>query len=123
MSSKTALRDEITALRATIHAAHDHIHNGRVEEAHEALHCQTGGDSKQPLPGQNIAQDDAARIDRFIRAFNALCIEHDTMAASVVLVPSATKPGYVSIQLGGHVPTIQYLRQAMGMAPTNAVRP
>lgn len=116
MSRDTA-RVEVQRLTATLHVVHDHLHQGRVDEAHEALHCSIGGDA--PDTG-NITLADAATMQRFAGAFNRLCLEHGVMAATVTMVPSATVPGAMSIQLGGHVPTIQALRQMMGKPLTHA---
>jgi hypothetical protein len=119
MSSKTQLREEIIKLRATIHAAHDHIHNGRISEGHEALHCGANEQIDEALQGQNITQDAAARILRFTEDFNALCVEQGVPAAMVILVPSATMDGAMSIQVGGHIPTVQWIRHMMGKGPTS----
>lgn len=118
MSRDTA-RAEVQRLTATLHVVHDHLHQGRTDEAHQALHCSIGGD--EPNTG-NLTLADAATLQRFAGAFNKLCLEHGVMAASVTLVRSATVPGAASLQIGGHVPTIQVLRQMLGMSPTNAVR-
>lgn len=115
------LKAEIDRLRAKLHAAHDLLHNDRLNELHELLHCDSAADGSAPLPGQNVSIDAASRLHRFVTEFNGLCGQHRINACSVAFIPSAVKQGYVSIQLGGSVEVMNYVRQQMGMAPTIAV--
>ncbi len=109
--------DDIKTLRAAIHTAHDHLHGGRVSEAHEALHC---GINEREVAPANITSDDAARVQAFIQRFNQFCADEGVPAAVIVLLPSKTVAGAVSIQIGGHVPTMQAVRHLMGKGPTQA---
>lgn len=116
------LQSANVSLRASIHAAHDHLHHGRIDEAHEALHC--GGEHHEDddvLPGQNINAGTAATINGFIGGFNGQCQKLGLNAAIVAFLPSATRAGHMSIQLGGSVEVIQWLRERLGMGPTRAV--
>lgn len=113
--TRTEEQAELRKLRAAVATAHDHLHQGRVDEAHEALHCGQG----DPRPA-NFTSDAAASLLRFGQRFNELAQQHDLIVAWVALVPSASRPGFVSIQIGGAVPAIQEIRRQMGMAPTRA---
>ena len=115
------LEEENASLRAAIHAAHDHLHHGRIDAAHEALHCGGEHGESEVLPGQNINVATAAKINGFIGGFNANCQKLGLSAAIVAFLPSATKPGYTSIQFGGSVEVIQWLREQLGQGPTLAV--
>lgn len=111
----------IKVLEATIAAAHDHLHNGRIDEAHEALHCHAGHDVDKPLPNQNITINAAATLQEFSGKFNELCLACGVSACWVSIVPSATVKGFSSIQIGGNVDTIQTVRQLMGAGKTLGV--
>jgi hypothetical protein len=113
------LEDDANRLRSTIHAAHDHLHHGRLDQAHEALHC---GHGSAAACAANITADHGARLQAFTEDFNALCAQHGMPAAMVIAIPSKTDPRAVSIQIGGHVPTIQMVRSMMGKAPTQVPR-
>lgn len=109
--------NEVETLRTAINTAHDHLHAGRVSEAHEALHCGIEGKTTEPV---NITAEDSAKVQRFIHRFNEFCVSEGVPACVIVLLPSKTLQGAVSIQLGGHVPTIQVVRHMMGKGPTAA---
>lgn len=111
-------RDEVARLRAVVHAIHDDLHHGRVEEAHKRAHCGEAVDLDEPLPGQNVTARDASEVATFMAEFNELAREYGVMACTVVAVKSATVPGAYSFQIGGHVATIQYVRHQMGLPPT-----
>lgn len=115
------LKAEVDRLRAKLHAAHDLLHNEKLNELHDLLHCESCEEASEALAGQNIAVGSAARLAEFIPKFNRLCAEKKINACCVAMIPSATKPGYVSIQLGGSVEVINHVRQQMGMQPTHAV--
>lgn len=118
------LKQQVDELRAKLHAAHDLLHNDRLNELHDLLHCSScdeAADALTPLPGQNIAVGAAARLAEFIPEFNRLCAAKKINAAAVAMLDSATKKGYVSVQFGGSVEVINWLRSQMGMAPTLAV--
>ena len=109
--------DDITALRAALHTAHDHLHHDRIDQAHQALHCALG---EAVLDTGNVSATDAAALQSFVVAFNQLAQGHGLLACTVVFVPSATKEGFTSIQMGGNVYAIQSLRHLLGAGPTTA---
>lgn len=103
--------DEVTRLRAAIATIHDHLHAGRINEAHEACECaMQGAEVKQP----NLTVPDSAKVQVFASRFNALCQELDMRAAFFAALPSATKPGYFSFQIGGMVWVCEHLEKKMG---------
>lgn len=115
------LKAEVDRLRAKLHAAHDLLHNEKLNELHELLHCDSCEEASAALSGQNISIGSAARLSAFIPEFNRLCARHKINAAVAAMLPSAVKRGYVSVQFGGSVEVINWLRGQMGMAPTHAV--
>lgn len=116
-----AMRQENERMRAKLLAAHDLLHNNKLNELHELLHCESCEEAAEALSGQNISIDAAGRLSRFVPAFNRLCATHRIDACCVAHLPSATKEGYVSIQMGGSVGVINWLRRQMGMKETLAV--
>lgn len=109
------------ALRAKLLAAHDLLHNNKLNELHEVLHCESCDEAEQVLNGMNITIGAGDSLSRFATAFNRLCSQHKMLASWTALVPSAVKPGYTSIQMGGCVEVIQWLRAEMGLGPTHAI--
>lgn len=123
---RDAAQAESKRLRALVHAVHDLIHQGRIDDAHETLHCESCHTAERALNrgallNQNITTDDADRLAAFIDAFNELCGEHRANACAVVVLESATKRGHVSVQMGGSVNAIGVVRRMMGLPPTNAI--
>ncbi len=103
--------EETTRLKAAIAAIHNHLHAGNVNAAHEACECaMSGGGVSQP----NLTIPQAARVQVFSVRFNALAEELGMRAAWVALLPSATKAGYTSIQMGGAVEACKYVEAALG---------
>lgn len=103
-------------LRAALHAAHDHLHAGRINEAHEALHC---GINSKPSGTGNIDASQAARLGMLIDSFNHRCQELDICAAIVAFLPSATVPGATSIQMGGEIQACKHLERMLNLPPSN----
>lgn len=100
MKQDRQARKENVRLKAALAAIHDALHRNDVNAAHEACECaMEGGVAKQP----NLTQLDSAKVQAFIAAFNVMAKQRGLMAACVLLLPSATKPDHVSIQLGGNV--------------------
>lgn len=96
--------DNETRLQAAIGAIHNHLHAGNINGAHEACECAlSGGEVSQP----NITLTYSASITVFASRFNALCVECGINAAFVALLPSVTKRGATSIQIGGEVRACQ----------------
>jgi hypothetical protein len=106
-------RGELRRMLVTLHTIHDHMHAQRFDAAHEAVHRYEGGGEVHP---ENVCMDDAALVAVFSQRFNALCRELRLNAAYIVPCASISKEGYVSVQIGGHVPTIQFVRAQMGLA-------
>lgn len=103
------MSNEVTRLQSAIAAIHNHLHAGRVNEAHEACECAiNGAQVSQP----NLTLPDSARIARFSTRFNDLCAEYQMSAAFMALVPSATMPGAHSFQIGGEVTACKVLEAA-----------
>jgi len=115
------LKQQVDALRAKLHAAHDLLHRNELNALHDLLHCESSDEAADALTGQNISVGAAARLAEFIPAFNRLCAEKKLNACVVAMLDSATRKGYVSVQMGGSVDVINWVRREMNMAPTLAV--
>lgn len=115
------LSDENAQLRAKLLAAHDLLHNNKLNDLHDLLHCDSCDEAEAVLNGSNISIATGDSLARFATAFNRQCTEYRMLASWTALVPSATKPGWTSIQMGGCVEVINWLRAEMGLAPTRAV--
>mgnify|MGYP001614786319 FL=1 len=103
------MSDETTRLKSAICAIHNHLHAGRVNEAHAACECaMTGAPVSQP----NLVLSDSAKAAVFGDRFNRLCQELGVNAAFVALYPSATVKGYTSVQIGGSVEACHYVEAA-----------
>ena len=94
------LRAENRRLKAALSAIHDRLHADDVNGAHEQCECAlAGGAVSQP----NLTSHDAAAGMDFAAEFNALAQRFKLRACCVMLVPSATRKGYTSLQLCGEV--------------------
>ena len=113
MSSKTALRDEITRLHKILGEVREHLSNERFPEAREILQRAAPADAPKD---QAPPKDDAERVQRFMGEFNALCREHMVPAASLIIIPNPNQAGQANIQVGGHVPTVQFIKGMMARA-------
>lgn len=93
-SAKAARRDERERLVEHIAQAHDRLHKGDVEEAHELLHQALGSGeidaTVRPL----------SHRDKFDRAFRDLCVRH-AVAASYILVDEIGGDGRARLLSGG----------------------
>lgn len=114
------LQLELDSYRAKLHAAHDLLHNNRLNELHDILHCSSCEEASDALSGQNISIGSASRLYEFMPEFNRLCARLQINAACVAFIPSAVRDGFMSIQMGGSVEVIQWVRKQMGMDPTLA---
>lgn len=104
-----------TRLLAALSAIHDHLHQGRINEAHQACECALEGtDVSQP----NLALTDAANAQAFIASFNKLAQQHRLLACAVMYLPSATRRNYVSVQIGGNVHACKLLEEQLGSRPS-----
>ena len=115
MESSHEIQADRDKLLAALHVIHDHMHHDRINEAHVAVEAAVCG---KTVNTGNITGDDAARALQFVADFNAMCRTFRVAAAVVLAVPSATIPGYTSLQLGGHVPTVQYLDRLLNGKPS-----
>ena len=104
------MKNEEERLRAAIATIHDHLHHNRINEAHKAAECAIEG--KEVVP-KNLFLSDAARLDLFMREFNALAQAHKMNACTVVLMESKTQLGAYSIQIGGQVMACEYVESQM----------
>ncbi len=104
-----------TRLLAALNTIHDHLHAGRVNDAHAACECALGGGEVAPM---NITGDEAARCMQFVAEFNALAQRYALPAATFIPLQSKTVPGAVSLQLGGNVASCKLLEEIMGKKST-----
>jgi hypothetical protein len=111
------LTQEVERLHAAIHTIYDHLHHGRVNEAHQSAENACEG---EPVAPPHIALNQAARVQRFISSFNNLASAHEMIAAAITLVPSSEDPRKVSIQLGGAQPAVAIIQEAFGAQSTMA---
>ncbi len=109
------MNDEITRLRAAISTIHDHLHAGRINEAHQACECAMDGVA---VKQQHLSVPDSAKAAIFAHKFNELTQELGLHAAFFAILPSATKPGYVSVQIGGEVTATRMLENQLGRSST-----
>lgn len=102
---------ETERLKAAIATIHNHLHAGNINAAHEACECAMSGEEiSQP----NITLPQAACVQTFANRFNELCKSLDMEAAFLALLPSATRPGATSLQLGGAVSACKVIEHALG---------
>lgn len=113
--SKVRAISEVERLRAAIATVHDHLHAGRVDEAHQACECAEAGDYVAPA---NIAMTEAAAVQRFLGHFNALAKTSGLRACAVIFIDSKTKQGAYSVQLGGRVDACKLMEQMMRTKPS-----
>lgn len=116
MSRVHDLQREVRALKSAIAAIHNHLHADDVNAAHEACECAISGERvTQP----NLTEGDGAQTMDFAVAFNALAEHYRVNACSIVLVPSATVRGAVSVQILGAVSACRIVEGMMrGSAST-----
>lgn len=102
--------NEIDRLKAAVATIHNHLHAGNVNAAHEACECaMVGEEVSQP----NLTLSQTARAQTFAHRFNELCKSLDMEAAFLALMPSATKPGATSLQVGGAVYACKIIEDAL----------
>ena len=99
-------RDNAAQLKSAICAIHDHLHAGRIDDAHRACECAMSG---KPVRQRNLTVPQSARIQEFAAEFNSMCERMGVNAAFVAFLESATVRGATSIQLGGSVPVCKYV--------------
>jgi hypothetical protein len=116
MSRVRQLQLEVQRLQSAVSAIHDRLHADDVNGAHELCECAiNGGSVTQP----NLSEEDGSDVIAFAAAFNALAERHRMMACVVTLMPSATVPGAVSLQLAGNVTACRVVEeQIRGRAST-----
>lgn len=95
-----ALRTENRRMKAALAAIHDALHAGDDNRAHELCECALAGqDASQP----NLTVSSAAAAMTFAADFNRLAKLSGLRACCVLLMPSSTVAGSVSVQLLGEV--------------------
>lgn len=106
---------ELTRLQAAIAAIHSHLHAGEIDAAHRACECAMAGEAvTQP----NLTLSDSARIQQFAAKFNELCEQLGINAGFVARLPSATRPGHTSVQIGGEVETCRLVEKLFQQPPS-----
>lgn len=108
---------KLRKLEAAIGAAHALLHAGQIDEAHNALHCGVGGED---VASPHLDPSSTANLHRFGSRFNKLAADAGLVVAWIALVPDPAKPGFMSVQIGGAVTAIRYVRQQMRLASTIA---
>jgi len=93
-------RSENTRLKAALAGIHDALHADDANRAHELCECALDGkEASQP----NLSQSSAAAAMTFAVDFNRLAERSGFRACCILLIPSATVTGAVSVQLLGEV--------------------
>lgn len=107
---------ELRRLQSALGAIHNHLHADDVNAAHEACECAIAGKSvTQP----NLSEGDGSHAMDFAAAFNDLAGRYKIRACCVMLLPSATVPNAVSLQLCGDVTACRVVEaQIRGAAST-----
>lgn len=95
-----ALRTENRRMKASLAAIHDALHAGDDNRAHELCECALAG---QGVSQPNLTVSGAAAAMTFAVEFNRLAERSGLRACCVLLMPSSTVPGAVSLQLLGEV--------------------
>lgn len=94
------LRRENSRMKAALSAIHNALHAAEVDRAHELCECAlSGGEARQP----NLSTADSAKGMSFAAHFNQLAESSGVRACCIMLLPSATVPNAVSLQLCGEV--------------------
>jgi hypothetical protein len=94
------LRTQNRRMKAALSAIHDALHANDANRAHELCELAVCGEAvSQP----NLSVENAATSMSFAAQFNELVRRAGLSACCVMLVPSATVKGAVSIQVCGEV--------------------
>ena len=102
---------EVVRLQAAISLIHNHLHAGEINKAHAACECALeGGQVSQP----NLTTSQSASSNRLAYTLNDEIMKTGLSVAYVMFLPSATKKGYTSIQLGGEVEAAKHLERMLG---------
>jgi hypothetical protein len=94
------LRKENSRMKSALSAIHDALHAAEVDRAHELCECALSG---QTVTQPNLGVADSARSMSFAADFNRLAEGAGVRACCVMMLPSATVPGAVSLQICGEV--------------------
>lgn len=112
---RRGLNAEIRRLQSALGAIHDALHAGAVDRAHELCECALAGKTvRQP----NLSADHTATTMGFAADFNALIDAHRVRACCILLLPSATVPNAVSLQLCGEVMACKIVEEKLRGAPS-----
>ena len=90
-----------------ISQAHDQLHKGNVDQAHELIHKAMGIDNSVEMPARPIAHRRG-----FDRAFIKACRKHEVKAA-FVLVDGEDESGRSRLLAGGDAELCQFLGQLL----------
>ncbi len=97
-------------MKSALSAIHDALHAAEVDKAHELCECAlSGGEVTQP----NLNVTDSAKAMTFAADFNKLAERSGVRACCIVMLPSATVAGAVSLQLLGEVETCKVVEGMM----------
>lgn len=99
---------ELERLQAALCAVHNHLHAGDVNLAHEVCEQAIAGATvSQP----NLSVEQSSDVHQFSAEFIALGKRWGMSVAFVAFLPSASKPGYTSVQIGGEVRACKMLEE------------
>lgn len=107
---RRGLNQEIRRLKSALGAIHDALHASDIDRAHELTECAIGG---QTVAQKNLTPEATALTMEFAASFNALCDKHRARACCVLVLPSATVPNAVSLQLCGEVSACKIVEEQL----------
>ena len=100
-------------LRLALVVAHDHIHNGEMKEAHEAIHQGLNG---KECEHRHLSIELPNRLKQFSEDFNMICLRYNIPSAWFSLMPTKVEEkNQVSVQMGGDPELIKFMREAFGL--------
>lgn len=97
---RKGLNAEIRRLASALGAIHDALHAGDVDRAHELTEHAMAG---KVVAQRNLSADHTAMSMGFASDFNALATAYRVRACCILVLPSATDPRAVSLQMCGEV--------------------
>jgi hypothetical protein len=104
------LRAENRRLKAALSAIHDALHAADVDRAHELCECALAGET---VTQRNLSAADAAKGMTFASDFNRMAAASGVRACCVMMLPSKTVEGAVSLQLCGDVGVCKVVERMM----------
>lgn len=92
-----------------IRQAHDRLHKGDIEAAHQFLHKALGMPDETPEPVKGLS-----RYGGFEQAFVTASRKHRVLAAWVVFEPDPARPGMARLLAGGNADACAALKSILG---------